>query len=118
MLPDQLPNYTWHRIYASTVEAERDIRLNRSRKVEIGSLEICLSRTADGYFAVQDACPHLGESLSKGTCNFLNEVVCPWHSYRFSLITGDETTSHGLHLKTYPVQLTESGLYLALPERA
>ena len=118
MEPEPLPGLNWHKIYDSVEKAELDIKLYRSRKIEIENLEICLSRTADGFFAVQDYCPHLGESLSRGTCNYLSEVVCPWHSYRFSLLTGEETTNHGLQLKTYAVLVNDSGLFIAVPASA
>lgn len=108
-------NLHWHKVFTSAEEAEQSLRLNKSIQVILEGNEICFSRVAKGFFAVADSCPHLGDSLSRGTCNFLGEVVCPWHSYRFSLETGEETTGHGLHLKTYPVKTDETGIFIGIP---
>src|SRR5262245_43981621 len=36
-----------------------------------------------------DLCPHMGAPVSQGEfCRETNEVVCPWHGYRYSLDTG------------------------------
>lgn len=33
-------------------------------------------------------CPHMGGPLEAGTSDG-ETIVCPWHGYRFSLITGE-----------------------------
>ncbi len=108
-------NLTWHKIFNSLEEAEKNLRLNKSMLIEVAGKEICFSRVQQGFFAVDDECPHLGDSLSRGTCNYLGEVICPWHSYRFSLQTGEETTGHGYQLKKYPLKVEADGIFVGLP---
>ena len=39
------------------------------------------------YFAINDACPHMGASLSAGYLDG-TEVICPWHAWRFCVTDG------------------------------
>lgn len=105
-----------HKLFDSIAAAEQALPLGKPQKLRLGGLNevICLVRTRAGIFAVADDCPHLGESLSKGTTNYLNEVVCPWHSYRFSLLTGQECENRTNNLRTYPVTLQPDGIYLSI----
>lgn len=105
-----------HKLFHSKAEAEQALPLNKPQKLRVAGLQeaICLVRTRSGIFAVADDCPHLGESLSKGTTNYLNEVVCPWHSYRFSLLTGAECENRTQKLKTYTITNQPDGVYLTI----
>ncbi len=103
-----------HKIYNSLADAKAEIPVGKARKLILNNIPICLARTQAGFFAVEDTCPHLGESLSKGTTNYLNEIVCPWHSYRFSLANGSECKYRTRSLKTYIIKAEEDGLYLEM----
>lgn len=102
----------WYKVFDSRQQARERIPLNRAVKVKAGGREICLARSNEGLFAVDNECPHLGESLSKGFCNAYNDIICPWHNYRFNLETGDETTNHGLMLNTYQLAVTDEGVFI------
>ncbi len=103
-----------HKIFDSVTAAEQALPLGKPQKLWVTGHEeaICLVRMRKGIFAVSDICPHLGESLSKGTTNYLNEVVCPWHSYRFSLLTGQECNNRTKNVKTFTVEVQPDGVYL------
>ena len=105
-----------HKLFDSLVAAEQALPLGKPQKLWVNNRPeaICLVRTRAGIFAVNDVCPHLGESLSKGTTNYLNEVVCPWHSYRFSLLTGQECEDRTKNLKTFLIEVQPDGVYLKL----
>ncbi|WP_456459926.1 Rieske (2Fe-2S) protein [Reichenbachiella sp.] len=90
-------------VFESKEQAERVIPLNEIRKIRIDKLEICLANTRKGFVAFEKECPHLGDDLSKGKINLDGELVCPWHSYRFSLTSGEECENRCGGLKTYPV---------------
>ena len=103
----------WVRIF-SYEEAVHRVQLNSTVRATIYSQKICIAHTPKGWFAIEDQCPHLGESLSKGNLNFLNEITCPWHSYRYSLYTGRECEGRGRDALTYPMEMREDGLYIAI----
>lgn len=109
---------TQHKLFDSVEEAEQALPLGKPQKLRVADREeaICLVRTRAGIFAVADSCPHLGDSLSRGTTNYLNEIVCPWHSYRFSLTTGQECEYRTRRLPTFVIQIEPTGIFLQVPD--
>lgn len=99
----------WHKVFNSVAEANAAIPLTKVKLFIIAGRRICLAHTAAGFFAVADECPHLGEALSKGTTNYLNEVICPWHSYRYSLASGAECKHRTRTAKTYLIKQEADG---------
>ena len=108
-------NYTWHKIFNSEEEAKAAVPQRQLKLLVIDGRSVCFAHTFAGFFAVQDACPHLGHSLSKGTTNYLNEVVCPWHSYRFSLDNGKECDWRTRNAVSYPLKTDANGLFIGIP---
>lgn len=68
-----------------------DFPVGASRCFLVRETRIAVFRTADGWFAFDDECPHAKAPLSDG---WLEEgcVVCPWHGARFDLGTGEALT--------------------------
>jgi 3-phenylpropionate/trans-cinnamate dioxygenase ferredoxin subunit len=104
----------WFKIFTSDSEARQRMIPDQPQLVIISNVRICLVLHDNTFFAVQDACTHNSESLSKGKINFLGEVICPWHGYRFELKSGRACDSDCRDLKTYPVKINESGFFIGL----
>jgi len=102
----------WIKIFADLKIARETIPHNNSKLVIIGEKRICLSNINDAFYAIQDLCPHSGHSLSQGKINYLNEVVCPLHGYRFSLKDGQEGDHKCKDVQTYRVKVDEEGLFI------
>lgn len=100
----------WIKIFKEFDAAARTIPDGNSKLVIIGNHRICLSNVNNQFYAIQDTCPHSGHSLSQGKINYLNEVVCPLHGYRFSLKHGQEGDQKCADAKTYRVRMDEEGL--------
>lgn len=108
-------NIKWYKVFDSEKEAQEQVLLNKAVTVLIEDQKICLARNLKGFFAVSDICPHLGASLSKGVCNNFMEIVCPWHNYRFDLISGSENTqTRQYKVETFPIKLDSSGLFIGI----
>ena len=103
----------WIQIFSKPGEAKERIKASQPQLVVIGSVRICLVRMDDNFFAVGDKCSHNGESLSKGKINFLGEVVCPWHGYRFSLQSGRCAENYP-DIPTYPIKENEDGFFIGI----
>jgi nitrite reductase/ring-hydroxylating ferredoxin subunit len=104
----------WIKIFSTVDEAKVRLTVDHPQLVIIGAVRVCLVRRGETFFAVQDSCSHNGESLSGGKVNYLGEVVCPWHGYRFELATGRATDSSCGDLKTYPIKFDESGFFIGI----
>lgn len=100
-------------------EARNRIKLNQPQLVVIGNTRICLTRlpdpagVTDSFFAVGDKCSHNGESLSKGKINFLGDIICPWHGYRFSMKSGRCAENYP-DIPTYPIRENDEGLFIGI----
>ena len=70
-----------------------DVPLLEGRSVAVGDRRIAVFRTAQGFHALDDACPHRGGPLADGlvadSC-----VTCPLHGWRFELSGGAALGAH------------------------
>jgi len=104
----------WIKVFPDSGAARNVLVNDRPQLVIIGTRRICLVLHDNKLLAIEDKCSHNGESLSKGTVNYLGEVVCPWHGYRFNLKTGRESTERSRDLVTYPVREDEEGVFIGV----
>ncbi len=102
----------WQKIFPEPEEARKRLHAGRPQLLLIGDQRVCLVLFENNLYALEDKCSHNGESLSKGTVNYLGEVSCPWHGYRFKLATGRETGERSRDLKTYLIKEDAQGVYL------
>jgi 3-phenylpropionate/trans-cinnamate dioxygenase ferredoxin component len=102
----------WIKIFTSKQEAEQTLANRGPRLLCIGANRIALVRLDDELVAVQDFCSHNKESLSKGIVNFKDEIVCPWHGYCFNLRTGRELIQRSPDLKTFPLKISDEGVFI------
>ena len=88
-----------------------DVPLLEGRSVLVGGQRIAVFRTADGFRAIDQACPHAGGPLSDGIvaggC-----VTCPLHGLRFDLQTGRGSDGCS-NVRTYDVLERDGALWLA-----
>jgi nitrite reductase/ring-hydroxylating ferredoxin subunit len=104
----------WVKIFASKTEARIRLRDAQPQLLVVYGRRICLVLRQGQPFAIDDTCPHNGESLSKGSLNYLGEIICPWHGYRFELKTGRESAERCKDVVTYPIREDDTGFYLGL----
>jgi 3-phenylpropionate/trans-cinnamate dioxygenase ferredoxin subunit len=103
----------WIKIFNRPGEAKDRLKESQPQLVVVGSLRICLVRIGDNFFAVGDKCSHNGESLSKGKVNFIGEVVCPWHGYRFNLLSG-RCAESAADIPIYPTKESVEGFFIRI----
>ncbi len=104
----------WIKVFSSGEEARQRLRENIPQLLVVRGQSICLVMRENLLYAIENKCSHNGESLSKGVVNFLGEVVCPWHGYRFNIKTGRESAERSRDLQTYPVKENEEGVFVGL----
>lgn len=104
----------WVRIFPSSYAAREKLVENKPQLLIVHGKRICLVLRNTKFYAVEDTCSHSGESLSKGTINYLGEIVCPWHAYRFSLQSGRESGERSRDLINYVIREDETGFYIGV----
>lgn len=102
------------KLFDSEDSAKEILENNIPRLVKAEGKEICIVRKGDRLYAFQNACAHMGESLHKGNTNHFNEIVCPLHTYRFNMKTGEEAEQRCPSLKIYSVLKTDQGIFLEI----
>ncbi|MCG8323696.1 MAG: Rieske (2Fe-2S) protein [Cytophagales bacterium] len=106
----------WYRIFKNLDNAKKAVPLHHMQLIIAKGRKICLAHSNSGFHVVDDFCPHLGESLSKGNINFLNEIICPWHSYRFNLKTGEECQGRTPNLAVHQIKFDDTGFYVGIKD--
>ncbi|MGQ0827102.1 MAG: Rieske (2Fe-2S) protein [Bacteroidota bacterium] len=106
----------WHKLFDSRLAAEAQVAVGRVTTIDIGRKKICVARTAEGFFAVNDKCPHNGASLGNGYCTAEGSVVCPMHRYHFDLKTGRAKSGLGDFVETYPLEVRDDGVFIGFRE--
>ena len=80
-----------------------DVPPGTSILIEAAGHFLALFNVAGKFYAIDDACPHQGASLSEGEVHGC-VVVCPWHGWEFDVTNGKLLTPPGvLNAETYPV---------------
>lgn len=91
---------------------------NECRALDLGDRQICISRVAGRFGAIDDYCPHRGASLGAGRI-VDGYVECPIHAWHFDPSTGTLRGGYPCGLSSYRVEPRTDGLYVGLPaERA
>ncbi|MEM6978465.1 MAG: nitrite reductase small subunit NirD [Planctomycetota bacterium] len=60
---------------------------NVGKAVPVDGRMVAVFRRPDGWYAIDDLCPHMGASLAEGFIEG-DSVACPWHAWRFRLKDG------------------------------
>ena len=104
----------WIKILEGIDVSQQIVPDGTSKLVIIGDHRICLSNVNNQFYAIKNACPHRGQSLSEGKINYLGELVCPLHGYRFSLKTGREGDHKCEDVQTYQIRMEEKGVFILI----
>lgn len=94
---------------ASFAELEGGRRVVR----RIGQRQILFMKTAAGFFALDNQCPHEGYPLAEGTVDPAGCILtCNWHNWKFDLATGE--CPDGDHVRSYPLEERGKELWVGI----
>ncbi|HLZ56411.1 MAG TPA: Rieske (2Fe-2S) protein [Ktedonosporobacter sp.] len=97
-----------HKVLYNLGSIER-IPPGEGRTFRVEHILVSVFRTRGGaVLATQSDCPHTGEALADGIVSG-EKVICPLHSYKFDLRTGNPIDNTCEALKTYAVSLNACG---------
>ncbi len=107
----------FYKIYDFAVHGAEPQALHSVRTIEIENKMICLTRLPNGYFAIDDRCPHAGARLGLGKCTEEGMVVCPIHRYQYDAKTGKGLAKQGDFVNTYPIENRADGIYIGIEKK-
>ncbi len=85
-----------------------------SRLVQMAGHDIALFRVNGQVYAMNDLCPHMGDSLSAGQL-WEGMIICPRHMWAFRLQDGGCQDVPGLRAQLYEVRVVNGEIQVALP---
>lgn len=94
----------------TAVCAVDDVPQHMPLRVEFKGRGVLICHGDDGYFAVDEICPHKNRSMRRGVI-FQNELICPHHQYHFDLETG-RCNRRCAPVQTYDLQVDGDTIYL------
>jgi nitrite reductase/ring-hydroxylating ferredoxin subunit len=93
------------------VGKREDFPDGRGRAVDVAGERVAVFRSGDRWYALQDACPHMGASLADGALEG-GRVVCDWHGRRFDLATGESDMRSGACARLFRIDVEGSDVYV------
>jgi thiamine pyrophosphate-dependent acetolactate synthase large subunit-like protein/nitrite reductase/ring-hydroxylating ferredoxin subunit len=103
----EITDHEWHRV-------DLDLPVGDVTTVVIGDRAVAVTRTAQGYGALDNRCPHqggpLGDGQIEGGC-----LICPWHGYEYDPRTGAPPEGYSDVATSYDVEERDDGIYIRLP---
>lgn len=95
----------------------RRFRRGRGRTVRAGTVDIAVFDVSGKIYAIQDACPHMGASLSDGRVTG-GKVVCSWHGWGFDLADGRSDMRDWACARTYETKVVDGKVLVRIPPPA
>ena len=81
-----------------------ELAVGRVKACSVEGKTIALYRTADGFFATDNTCPHRGGPLAEGDL-IGNEITCPWHLWGFDVRSGVCSGNPQIRVAAHEVQV-------------
>jgi 3-phenylpropionate/trans-cinnamate dioxygenase ferredoxin component len=71
------------------------------KRVDVGGKPVALYNVGGTFYASEDTCPHRGGPLGEGDLEG-TVVVCPWHGWKFDVVTGINPVNPNAKIRTLP----------------
>ena len=98
-----------------TVAKTEEIPPGSAKAFRVNGRLVAVFHTGDGYYAIDDACPHMGASLADGHVEG-DVVTCPWHAWRFAVCDGTWCDNPKIKIDSFNVRVTGNELQVSVPD--
>jgi len=99
----------------TTVVRVGEIPEGEGRTCTVGDRSVAVFLAGGKYYALDDRCPHMGDSLGLGEVHG-ETIVCPQHLWVFNLADGSCVDSSTLHAETFEVRIHDGEIQVRIPE--
>ncbi|MBS3134199.1 Rieske (2Fe-2S) protein [Candidatus Woesearchaeota archaeon] len=90
-----------------TAAMKNDFKEGQGKVVEIKGKKIALFLHEGKFYAIDNACKHMGGPLGEGELENEN-IVCPWHGWKFSIKTGVSPVNPTVKVEIYNVKIEDN----------
>jgi nitrite reductase/ring-hydroxylating ferredoxin subunit len=104
----------WYKLFDTESKLRNALGEAGRKIVRIGDKRVCLFLHENTYHAFDNLCPHNMHSLFEGKVNYLSEIVCPLHGYRYNLLDGRECEGKSGDLIIHKLEVRTEGVFLGL----
>jgi nitrite reductase (NADH) small subunit/3-phenylpropionate/trans-cinnamate dioxygenase ferredoxin subunit len=98
----------------TTIAKVGDVPEGRGRTFTVGERRVAVFLVKGAYYAMNDACPHMGASLGVGDV-VGDTVVCDRHLWAYRLADGVCLETPELQAETYEVRVEGDAIQVRLP---
>jgi nitrite reductase/ring-hydroxylating ferredoxin subunit len=98
------------------VAGRREVPEGGALIVEAHGRKIALFNTGGAFFAIDNACRHLGGSLGAGDI-YGTRVVCPLHGWEYDFTTGASVDDPEMRVARYNVMLQGDDVFVEIQPR-
>jgi nitrite reductase (NADH) small subunit len=95
------------------VASRKDIPEGEGRSFEVNDKIIAIFQVDGRFYAIDDACPHMGASLSTGELEGC-VVSCPLHAWRFDVTNGTWCDNPRVSIDSFPVTVNGDDILIAM----
>ncbi len=92
-----------------------DIPPGEGRAVEADDRIVAVFNVDGQFYAIDDACPHMGASLAEGHLEGC-VVTCPLHAWRFDIRDGSWCDNPRVKTDSWPISVEGNEVYITLPD--
>jgi nitrite reductase/ring-hydroxylating ferredoxin subunit len=82
--------------------------------VQVGDISVGVFHHKGNWYALRNSCLHRGGPVCTGPLND-DTLVCPWHGYQYSVISGKLLVDPSSALAKYNVDLRDGDIYIRVP---
>ena len=81
-----------------------DIPPGTAKVIAVQNVEVALFNLEGSIYAIDNMCQHAGGPLGEGKIKG-DDVICPWHGYRYHIKTGQYIKNPVMSVACYPVKV-------------
>ena len=92
-----------------------DLPVGLGRAFAVANKQIAIFRTRAGrVFATAAQCPHKGGPLADGMLGVNDQIVCPYHQFRYDSTNGECDQTSVCSVEVFPVEIVDGGVIVTL----
>jgi nitrite reductase/ring-hydroxylating ferredoxin subunit len=82
--------------------------------VDAAGKTVALFNVEGSFYAIDNTCAHRGGPLGEGDLEG-TIVTCPWHAWRWDVITGANANNPAVKVACFPVTVENGQVFVELP---